>query len=312
MKKPRSILLALFTLLLVLVLCACSSKTTAFSFDGASFDISESNDNSLTANLKKVKNNYTLTIKGSGNSKDYESTSKLPWNVVSKMIDEVKIENGITKIGKNLFSSLSLKRFFIPESVESIEENAFKDNVTIYSYSLNAVNSSKAIMYLYSETKPVESGRYFRMVGEEPVVWQTNKILFIGNSFTFYPTGLETPAVPLIFKSVAEDLGVDVIVDYVLKGAHTLTGFANENDEMGMIVDEKLKASNDYDYVVLQEQSVAPIDSYNNFFSAVTKLKEKINKTQDHAKIYLYATWGFPSKITGSGIIKAFQLWKKL
>ena len=50
----------------------------------------------------------------------------------------------------------------------------------------------------------------------------------------------------------------------------------------------------DLDYVVLQEQSVNPFENYTRFLNGVKSLKQKIQSTQKHSKIYLYETWGSP------------------
>ena len=72
---------------------------------------------------------------------------------------------------------------------------------------------------------------------------------------------------------------------------------ADENDEIGAIVDEKLKANNDYDFVILQEQSTTPVDNYNTFNAGVTALVNKVKATQEDCEVILYATWGFPSGV---------------
>ena len=61
------------------------------------------------------------------------------------------------------------------------------------------------------------------------------------------------------------DLGVELEIDFVVKGAHTLKKFANASDEKGKIVDELLRSNDDYDYVILQEHSTTPANDYNSF-----------------------------------------------
>ena len=51
-----------------------------------------------------------------------------------------------------------------------------------------------------------EKGVYWHMVGETPVVWDLIKIMFIGNSFTFFPSDLfsvDNPAVCALTKEIA-------------------------------------------------------------------------------------------------------------
>ena len=99
------------------------------------------------------------------------------------------------------------------------------------------------------------------------------------------------------FKKIAENLNIDVKVDAITKGSHTLTKFADKNDSMGSIVEDKL-THNQYDYVILQEQSTTPINNYNNFVTAVKKLKARINQTQNNCRTVLYETWGTPYNTT--------------
>ena len=135
------------------------------------------------------------------------------------------------------------------------------------------------------------------MVNGQPVVWlYNNKVFFIGNSFTYKQGTEDNPAVPKYFKQIANNLGSDVDIDFVCKGSHTLTKFASKDDEYGAIVDEKLK-TNQYDFVILQEQSTTPINNYNTFNTAVKALKTKIDQTQQGAKTVLYQTWATPYNV---------------
>ena len=72
--------------------------------------------------------------------------------------------------------------------------------------------------------------------------------LFVGNSFTFYND------MPKIAESIAKDLGYDLTCDSVTVGSHTLEQYADVTDEYGKILDDKLKSSTVYNFVILQEQ----------------------------------------------------------
>lgn len=123
----------------------------------------------------------------------------------------------------------------------------------------------------------------------------TTKVLFIGNSFTYYSD------VPQLFSKIATGAGKKVRVDSVTQGSWTLTKFADENDEYGAKVDEKLKSSS-FDAVVLQEQSTRTLDNYTAFLKAVRSLQTKINDTQENCKIYLYSTWGYADEANARGL----------
>ena len=136
----------------------------------------------------------------------------------------------------------------------------------------------------------------------QPCIWIIAPVsfLFIGNSFTYRGTNIsdtENPEVPADFKKIANNLNITVNIDSVCKGSHTLTKFADKDDEMGSIVETKL-TTNQYDYVILQEQSTTPINNYNTFVSAVKKLKTRVNETQEKCKVVLYETWGTPSNVS--------------
>ncbi len=71
----------------------------------------------------------TLTISGTGDMEDYKnalSHDDIPWNSESKAVKKVVIEDGVTSIGANSFSSCrNLTSIEIPNSVKSIRSYAF-------------------------------------------------------------------------------------------------------------------------------------------------------------------------------------------
>ena len=111
------------------------------------------------------------------------------------------------------------------------------------------------------------------------------KILFIGNSFTYFNDMPEA-----IFKDIARQNGRDIEVASVTKGGYTLSKFADKTDEYGAMV-ESILSSERFDAVVLQEQSRTPISDPDAFKTAVRALYERIRITG--ARVYLYATWGY-------------------
>ena len=113
-------------------------------------------------------------------------------------------------------------------------------------------------------------------------------------------------------KEIASTVGVELEMDFVVKGAHTLKKFANEKDEMGSIVDEKLKAASDYDYIVLQEHSTNPVNDYKSFSAGAESLVNKIKSTQTNCQVYLYATWGFPSAVSETSIFSSVSKMEEL
>lgn len=71
------------------------------------------------------------------------------------------------------------------------------------------------------------------------------KILFIGNSFTFYFD------VPLHFELLAKKTGREVQVEYAVKGGETFLHGADFETEYGKMVQEKLENGVKYDRIVL-------------------------------------------------------------
>ena len=131
---------------------------------------------------------------------------------------------------------------------------------------------------------------------EETNVKKTYSILFIGNSYTFYndmPTA--------IFEKIAESAGYDVEITSITKGSHKLSQFADPKDEYGAKVEKALTGAKNYDYVILQEQSVRPAGANApDFYSAVRNLSERIRAAG--AKPVLYSTWG---RKTGSSTLES-------
>ena len=125
----------------------------------------------------------------------------------------------------------------------------------------------------------------FSSLDEEVTKQTTFKILFIGNSYTFYNTSWG------VFESIAEAEGYDVEIDYVTKGGYTLQKMADVNDEYGFEVEDNLK-NNQYDVVFLQEQSTRPVLDADLFYDGVRDVVAKIKQYQTNARIILYETWG--------------------
>lgn len=110
-----------------------------------------------------------------------------------------------------------------------------------------------------------------------------NKILFIGNSYTFFNNSWD------IFKKIALEEGFDVKVDNVTSGGYTLEKMNDPLDKYGEMVAKKL-SSEEYDIVFLQEQSLRPVIDEELFYDSVRSLTEKIKC--NGAITILYETWG--------------------
>lgn len=274
----KKIFILCVSLLFALMMCSCAEGE-----ETSSWQLTDT----VTARFSDDgSHGYILTVEGSGAMPDYASESLTPWYGRAGRVTQVNISDGITYVGDYTFSGCAYVSYVIlPDSVNEIGQCSFNRNIMVCTY--GAVDSEDVKVYGYSETKPETSGNYWHMLGGIPAEWQTVSVLFVGNSFTFYND------LPELFKEVANGAGALTVTDSVTNGSWTLKKFADEADAYGARVAQKL-AENDYDAVVLQEQSTTPIDSYDSFLQGATALADKINSSQDGCGIYLYATWGFP------------------
>ena len=110
-------------------------------------------------------------------------------------------------------------------------------------------------------------------------------ILFIGNSFTYGNN------MPWLFSNICQDYGyVNVKVDSVMVGSYTLEMFCDPENKYCKQIDEKF-ATESYDIVILQEQSIRPILKYDKFRDAAAILTEKARA--NGARVLLFETWGY-------------------
>jgi len=122
------------------------------------------------------------------------------------------------------------------------------------------------------------------------------KILFIGNSFTFYN------AMPGFLKRIAYHEGERIEVDSVTFGGYRLSLHADLSTEDGKYTDEKLKSDN-WDYVVLQGQSSEPALERERFWEAAKEMCGRIKAIG--AKPVFYQTWSYydgSEKLKSSGM----------
>jgi hypothetical protein len=112
----------------------------------------------------------------------------------------------------------------------------------------------------------------------------TVSILFIGNSYTFANLGTGTPELPLRLKEMGSLYGKTIITDYSGAG-----GLALEKHWKSGKAALKIKSGN-YDYVVIQEQSLGTVMHADKFENYAQKFSELI--CENNAKPVFYMTWG--------------------
>lgn len=106
-------------------------------------------------------------------------------------------------------------------------------------------------------------------------------ILFIGNSYTYYND------MPTILQRLAEENGKTVRIDAVTKGGRKLYENLTADDEKSAEICALL-AKNEYDVLILQEQSYFALVDYEKFEYGVTELVGRVSAKHN----LLYATWG--------------------
>ena len=110
------------------------------------------------------------------------------------------------------------------------------------------------------------------------------QVLFIGNSFTYFND------MPYTFLNMAKTVDPDSRVESIAYGGYSLAQYCDEDTEVGRLVISKI-VSYEWDYVVLQEQSLLPCTDEKGFVSAVKRLCGIVS--QIGAKVILYQTWAY-------------------
>ena len=110
------------------------------------------------------------------------------------------------------------------------------------------------------------------------------KILFVGNSFTFYHD------MPLLVEQISEQIGICIKTDQVTYGGYHLKQYLDETEEAAQILSDKLSREK-WDFIVLQEQSNTPCLCREEFQESAVKLSKKIR--ENGAVPVFYQTWSY-------------------
>ncbi len=107
------------------------------------------------------------------------------------------------------------------------------------------------------------------------------KILFVGNSYTFYNH------MPKMLEELLLENGIEAAVDSVTKGGGELCGCLKEAGKRNGEI-KKLAANNEYDALFLQEQSCLPVVDEEKFILGVEGVIALVGAKRN----ILYSTWG--------------------
>lgn len=111
---------------------------------------------------------------------------------------------------------------------------------------------------------------------------QTRKVLFLGNSYTYVND------LPQILSDIAYSTGDILIYDSNLIGGYTLQGHFENVTSKNKIL------SDDWDYIVLQEQSQLPaFEVPMAFMNGFSNLKNYITQHKPCAMVTSFMTWGY-------------------
>ena len=191
MKKLFVILMMVFTLL-------CFTTVSA-SADGISWSVDAEG---------------TLTISGSGAMEDYTSASAVPW--ASEDIYAVVVEEGVTHVGSYAFGGLFLDNVLLPETLESIGDNAFYGAAVTDAHFAGNLKQWRENVTLGSDNTALTDALQF----DKDVTYQ-------GEGFSL-ANGVVTstvPALPSEFRCEYNDYVFEVVfVDVTEIGAHACGG----------------------------------------------------------------------------------------
>ena len=118
------------------------------------------------------------------------------------------------------------------------------------------------------------------------------KVLFIGNSFTFYNNGVDFHLQKMLDADVSSDSS-NYLIQKIAVSSYTLQAHYQDSLTINKIKSDK------WNVVILQEQSTRPINNAGLFLQYATSLDAEIKKI--NAQTELFMTWApkdSPSDIT--------------
>ena len=134
------------------------------------------------------------------------------------------------------------------------------------------------------------------------------RILFVGNSFTRY--GSQGYGVPYALDKLAKQNNKNIDITTIANNSAHLSYYANYSENYKAYHQQVMTAimTQQWDYVVLQDFSRAPMECYNTeMYPAVETLSRYVSIYQDKAKVLLYQTHGYndgtKTKLDGNSVL---------
>lgn len=151
-------------------------------------------------------------------------------------------------------------------------------------------------MVLNSSAKNTNFSTQLALKAPEPATGESPKILFVGNSHTFYND------LPGTFYEFTSAMGHEADVYELTEGYYKLKNFADTNDELGSVLDQIL-TEEQWDFVILQENTTAAFSSSpdKHMFPFARTLDEKIKNAGGQTAFLM--TWS-PKNGLGIGNFK--------
>lgn len=108
----------------------------------------------------------------------------------------------------------------------------------------------------------------------------TLKILLAGNSYSFFSN------MPFLISSISENTNTKIITELSVNGGVTLSNHYNGDAKLKT---KKMIKKGNYDMVILQEQSMHPINNPDEFYQFANKMIDYVRLSA--SKPFLYQTW---------------------
>ncbi len=169
---------------------------------------------------------------------------------------------------------------------EDLLHGTYEVNVYIYEDTILIARGSGTAEVLAGQTTELrltveyEPGNLVVIVDWNEPVEIPQRILFLGNSYTYTNGGINTHVLSMIQELYPTE---EVVVDAITGGGMTLQGHFNTQSTINSIT------SGNYDCVILQEQSQRPVLETDMFYEYATRLDSVI--AESGAETAFFMTW---------------------